>query len=100
MVNGIYSISDDNGIEFNVYCDFTSEPNSVWTLIESFSLDKNELFKDKPFNIDFPYLEDSPDWDNYRLSFLTVLSYPFLLYETVAQGNTFCTFYAKTKGRR
>ncbi|XP_065051021.1 uncharacterized protein LOC135680773 [Rhopilema esculentum] len=68
MINGIYRISDDDGGEFNVYCDFTSEPNSVWTLIESFSLGKNHLFKDWPFTIDFPYLEDSPNWDNYRLS--------------------------------
>ncbi|XP_065050983.1 uncharacterized protein LOC135680750 [Rhopilema esculentum] len=68
MVNGIYRISDDDGVEFNVYCDFTSEPNSVWTLIESFSLGKNDLFKDKPFTIDFPYLENSPNWENYRLS--------------------------------
>ncbi|XP_065051088.1 uncharacterized protein LOC135680801 isoform X2 [Rhopilema esculentum] len=68
MINGIYRISDDDGVEFNVYCDFISEPNSVWTLIESFSLGKNHLFKDWPFTIDFPYLEDSPNWDNYRLS--------------------------------
>ncbi|XP_065051050.1 uncharacterized protein LOC135680790 [Rhopilema esculentum] len=68
MINGIYRISDDDGVEFKVYCDFTSEPNSVWTLIESFSLGKNELFKNNPFKIDFPYLEDSPNWNNYRLS--------------------------------
>ncbi|XP_065052547.1 uncharacterized protein LOC135681848 [Rhopilema esculentum] len=68
MVNGIYRISDDDGVEFNVYCDFTSEPNSVWTLIESFSLDKNNMFKNKPFKIDFSYSEDSPNWGSYRLS--------------------------------
>ena len=77
MINGIYRISDDDGVEFKVYCDFTSEPNSVWTLIESFSLGKNDLFKDKPFKIDFPSLEDSPNWNNYRLSLLTVGCFKF-----------------------
>ena len=73
MVNGIYRISDDDGVEFNVYCDFTSEPNSVWNLLESFSLDKNNLFKNKPFKTDFSYSEDSPNWGSYRLNLLTIV---------------------------
>ncbi|XP_031561509.1 uncharacterized protein LOC116297426 [Actinia tenebrosa] len=54
--------------QLKVYCDFTSEPDYVWTLVESFEYSKKmnyfywKLFEDHPVN------ESSPNWVNYRLS--------------------------------
>ena len=52
-----------------VYCDFSSEPGFVWTLIQSQSLANKALFQFKPFYLtDEPISEDVPNWDAYRLS--------------------------------
>ena len=54
---------------FRVYCDFRSELNFTWTLIQSHSLQNNDEFKDKPFYLyDMPINQDAPEWDRYRLS--------------------------------
>ena len=52
-----------------VYCDFSSEPGFVWTLIQSQSLANKASFRFKPFYLtDEPISEDVPNWDAYRLS--------------------------------
>ena len=65
--NGIYEISkpSNTGL-FNVYCDFTSEPKFVWTLIESFEKIKNSLF-DYSFSVDRPTNPNNPQFSEYRL---------------------------------
>ncbi|XP_031558375.1 uncharacterized protein LOC116294844 [Actinia tenebrosa] len=67
-VPNIYPIQTTNGKVLKVYCDMTSEPGMVWTLIESFvSLsgkpqDRKALYKDFPSN------EGNFTWSDYRLS--------------------------------
>ena len=55
---------------FPVFCDMESESGFVWTLIQSFSLANNGLFKDQPFGADFPvnHQDNDVDWSSYRLS--------------------------------
>ena len=67
--NGIYNILDKHNASFSVYCDFGSEPGLAWTLIQSHSLQNNDVFKSKAFYLhDMPINEDAPEWDSYRLS--------------------------------
>ena len=67
--NGIYNILDQQNISFPVYCDFGSEPNAAWTLIQSHSLKNNDAFKSKAFYLhDMPINQDAPGWNSYRLS--------------------------------
>ncbi|KAK3731863.1 hypothetical protein QZH41_008327, partial [Actinostola sp. cb2023] len=66
--SGIRSIILPSGGELQVYCDFHSEPGFVWTLIESFTFDRNAQFQDKPFLRDFPVNHANPGWYDYRLS--------------------------------
>ena len=67
--NGIYNIVDEQNISFPVYCDFGSEPNAAWTLIQSHSLQNKNAFNGKPFYLhDMPINQDAPEWNNYRLS--------------------------------
>ena len=67
--NGIYNTVDQQNISFPVYCDFSSEPNAAWTLIQSHSLRNNYAFKSKMFYLhDKPINQDAPEWNNYRLS--------------------------------
>ena len=53
-----------------------SESGFVWTLIQSFSLANNALFKRKPFGADFPVNHEDNDvnWSSYRLSLLQMES--------------------------
>ena len=67
--NGFYSVFDEEGILFQVFCDFHSEPNFAWTLIQSHSLQNNDAFTHKPFYLyDMPIHQHAPRWDSYRLS--------------------------------
>ena len=50
---------DSQNKPFEVYCDFNSEPGYVWTLIQSFSLGNNGLFKRKRFGVDFSVNEEA-----------------------------------------
>ena len=69
LINGIYNIMDQYNNSFPVYCDFASEPNAAWTLIQSHSFQNNDAFKLKPFYLhDMPINQDAPEWNNYRLS--------------------------------
>ena len=71
--NGIYNIVDQQNISFPVYCDFTSEPDATWTLIQSHSLQNNAAFKHKAFYLhDMHVNQDTPEWNSYRLSIGTL----------------------------
>jgi hypothetical protein len=66
--NGRYAIiRTDTKTTLPVYCAFDS-PNQAWTLIESFSLANNYLFKREPFHKDYPRNNLVANWDQYRLS--------------------------------
>ncbi|XP_065071004.1 uncharacterized protein LOC135695686 isoform X2 [Rhopilema esculentum] len=64
--NGIYTILDEHNAAFNVYCDMTSEKNSSWTLVASYSLENLEYFKTVPFYFDRPLNENNFQWGMYR----------------------------------
>ena len=42
--SGLYTITDDSDQSFQVFCDFDSEPEFAWNLIQSFSLSKKDIF--------------------------------------------------------
>ena len=68
-LSGIYNIVDQHGMSFPVYCDFASEDGVAWTLIQSHSLQNNNVFKGKAFYLhDMPINQDAPGWNNYSLS--------------------------------
>ena len=63
-------IYDDQNQPFLVYCDLESEPEFVWALIQSFSLENKDWFRTRGFHYDYPVDEDSleVDWNLHRLS--------------------------------
>ena len=69
--NGYFKIYDfQSNTFFTVYCDFTSEPGTAWTLIESFAL-KNKMlapFRIHPFPTNAPVNDKTPNWNLYRMS--------------------------------
>ncbi|KAL9969773.1 hypothetical protein ACROYT_G022030 [Oculina patagonica] len=68
LQNGVYEISNHNNTErFNVYCDFTSEPGFIWTLVESFEKIKKNDFKND-FLADMPIRANDPQFSEHRLS--------------------------------
>jgi hypothetical protein len=63
--SGIYRVQIDTIV--SVYCDMSpNEPG--WTLIESWSLIHYDLYQERPFTQSFSTDEDTPNFDNYRLS--------------------------------
>ncbi|KAK3747913.1 hypothetical protein QZH41_000187, partial [Actinostola sp. cb2023] len=68
--NGIYTITDTSGDSFRIFCDFTSESNSAWTLIMSQAFKNRHMaeFCSKPLTINAPVQENTPNWEAYRLS--------------------------------
>ncbi|KAL9962182.1 hypothetical protein ACROYT_G031263 [Oculina patagonica] len=68
--SGRYRVYDAQNQPFLVYCDLESEPEFFWALIQSFSLENKDQFKNKHFRIDYPVNEDSMevDWASHRLS--------------------------------
>ena len=52
----------------DVYCDFDLNSSAAWTLVQSYELRNTMLLQKKPFFLDFPANEISPNWDGYRLS--------------------------------
>ena len=70
QTNGYYSMVLDNGETITVYCDFTSEPGSAWTLVMSWA----HIHKDLPAFFSAALTEDEPvnektaNWIAYRLS--------------------------------
>ncbi|KAL9951374.1 hypothetical protein ACROYT_G044027 [Oculina patagonica] len=69
-ISGMYNVYDSQNNPFQVFCDFDSEVDFVWTLVQSFSLGNNNQFTEKRFGVDFPVNEDDGaiNWEIYRLS--------------------------------
>lgn len=68
-LSGVYALFDptDNSI-YKTFCDFKSENNSVWTLVESFKMAYNHEFANKPFYVDCPDNRKAFSWNKFRLS--------------------------------
>lgn len=68
--SGMNNVYDSEKRSFQIYCDFDSEVGRVWTLIQSFSYENNDLFKYKRFGVNSPVHEDDAkiNWKAYRLS--------------------------------
>lgn len=68
--NGYYQIAGVNGETWNVYCDFTSELGSAWTLVMSWSLANAgaPAFRSRSFTENAPLNEQTPNWSIYRMS--------------------------------
>lgn len=66
--SGEYTIQDTSGNLFKTYCDFSSEADFVWTLIETFSLANLEHFAGVHFGADWPRNEGSVNWFDFRLT--------------------------------
>jgi len=56
----------DGSQVFKVYCDFTSEPSFIWTLVESFELITRSAFR-YDFLTDIPIRADDPQFSEHRL---------------------------------
>ena len=69
-MNGEYYTWDESGgSEYPAFCDFVSEPNSVWTLITSFS--RGNIGKHKlSFKNDASVNEQKMNWEDYRYEFI------------------------------
>ena len=69
QTNGYYSIAVQNGASVTVYCDFTSEPGSAWTLVMSWSNENKNLaaFRSVSLTQNAPVNEKTPNWIAYRL---------------------------------
>ena len=72
--NGFYEIYDASGRDpckpTKVYCDMTSEPCMVWTLIESWTKGNRSLpaFRSDVYSVDSPVNYDAPNWYAYRMT--------------------------------
>ena len=68
--SGPYDIYDGSGNSYPVYCDMSSEPGTVWTLVMSTSFEKAlarvELSK-VGLIVDQPVNQENPNWQEYRL---------------------------------
>ena len=67
-ISGNYTVLDVNHNTFQVFCDFDKNATITWTLIQSYSLHNNEIFKSSSFNEDSPHNQNNPSWSRYRLS--------------------------------
>lgn len=69
-MNGFYQIAGVNGETWTVYCDFTTEPGSAWTLVMSWSFAnaKTPAFLSRSFTQNAPVNEMTPNWTVYRMS--------------------------------
>ena len=67
-ISGNYTMLDVNNNTFQVFCDFDKNATITWTLIQSYSLHNNEIFKSSSFNEDSPHNQNNPSWSRYRLS--------------------------------
>ena len=68
LKSGVHYLLDSNNGSIMVYCDFESEKEFVWTLIESFEFANNVIFKKKAFYRNVPVNENTHQWQKYRLS--------------------------------
>ena len=67
-IPGVYKIFDKNMRLFDVYCDFDFNSSLAWTLIQSYQLQNNSLFKSQPLMNHFLVHENTPRWDAYRIA--------------------------------
>jgi hypothetical protein len=66
-VPGNYQVLDDNMKPYEVFCDFDSSLNKVWTLVSSYQL-QNKADFNEAYLKDWPVNENTPRWDEYRVS--------------------------------
>lgn len=68
--SGRYVVLDHNENNLTMYCDFDSEPEFLWTLVESFSLENVGQFRYMPFfKTDYAAVNEvNPDWLEYKMS--------------------------------
>ena len=66
--NGFFTVYDNQNNSIPVYCDMTSETHSAWTLVMSWSLRNNELFKAALLTVNTPVNEKTPNWNLYRMT--------------------------------
>jgi len=67
--SGVYDLFDPKDISiYNTFCDFDSENNTIWTLVESFSLVNSNKFANKPFYMDNPDKTKTFSWNKFRLT--------------------------------
>ena len=67
--NGFYLLYDDNNQLYTVFCDFSTEPGSAWTLVMSWVSAKYKdlsYFQNRAFYEDAPINEETPNTDIYR----------------------------------
>lgn len=67
--NDFYWLYDDQDKLYVAYCDLSYEPGSAWTLVASWATAKfRELphFKTKPFPVNSPLNENTPNWNAFR----------------------------------
>jgi len=69
QTNGYYKV-EVNLATWRVYCDFTSEPDSAWTLVMSWSHGnaRTPAFQSKSLAEEAAVNERNPNWDVYRMS--------------------------------
>ena len=65
-----YDTNNSDNERFSVYCDLQSEPDFVWTLIQSLSLSKRNAFNYAEFgkNFEIDIREGEVNWSEFRLS--------------------------------
>ena len=65
-----YDTNNSDNERFSVYCDLQSEPDFVWTLIQSLSLSKRNAFNYAGFgkNVEIDIEEGEVNWNEFRLS--------------------------------
>ena len=66
-ISGKYTIFDNLGQSYKVFCDFDSEQGMAWTLFESFDQEHEQNLTKKPFTADYPKNERDPNWKLFRL---------------------------------
>ena len=72
-VPGIYEIGSNIGPPMKVFCDFDFSSNISWTLVNSYYFQNNSIFKKKPFFRDRAFMEDTPNFETYRMSLARML---------------------------
>lgn len=68
--NGYYNILTYNDHIIKKDCHFGSA--NTWTLVQSYSFENNENYRNQPYYKNFPRNETLPNWKDYRLSLDTM----------------------------
>ena len=67
-ISGKYTVLDGDNNSFVVFCDFDKNSTMTWTLIQSYSIDNNNIFEKLPLYKDSQQNQNNPSWLQYRLS--------------------------------